>query len=228
MITGHTNDRRNGDDHWSRNILGWRQDFLRWEQLCPEAPILKPSRISWNRTVVIVKQRNHSDTQSPDIDGCEIVQLSEVGLSDCQMVLQNSNPLHHSHCHWWFSGCVVLIMIGKDESHHQVSVVLVELHILWPLNIFHHLNKLCHKSKMRWKIVRSSCHHVQKSSYNCIIMSACHHVNKVPPDGQSLQVFHASHGGGRARTHKPHTAGKSSHSPGIQIAMWIRIYPLYI
>ena len=35
--------------YWSRKILGWRQDFLRWEQLWPEAPILKPSRISWKR-----------------------------------------------------------------------------------------------------------------------------------------------------------------------------------
>ena len=40
-------------DHWSRKILGWRQDFLRWEQLWPFAPILKPSRISWNSTIII-------------------------------------------------------------------------------------------------------------------------------------------------------------------------------
>ena len=41
-------------DHWSRKILGWRQDFLRWEQLWPFAPILKPSRMSWNSTIIII------------------------------------------------------------------------------------------------------------------------------------------------------------------------------
>ena len=47
-------EQRNTFDHWSRKILGWRQDFLRWEQLWPEAPILKPSRMSWNSTIIII------------------------------------------------------------------------------------------------------------------------------------------------------------------------------
>ena len=68
-------------DHWSRKILGWRQDFLRWEQLWPEAPILKPSRISCNSTIVILKQRNHSDTQSRDfiLFDCRIFDRPIVG-----------------------------------------------------------------------------------------------------------------------------------------------------
>ena len=48
-----------------------------------------------------------------------------------------------------------------------------------------------------------------------------------PPDGQSWQVCHASHGDECVRTHKQHTADKLSHSPQIlKLQLWIRIYGL--
>ena len=58
-------------DHWSRKILGWRHDFLRWEQLWPEAPILKPSRISWNGS--IRNQQIHHLHNYPETEPWETV-----------------------------------------------------------------------------------------------------------------------------------------------------------
>ena len=99
-----------------------------------------------------------------------IAPLTDVQSSDCQMVLQNSDPFHHDryhhhhHCqlHHLRSDCDHIcadvrlfdveslefeerkkyhVIIGKSQSYHQVGIILVEFHILWLLNVFHHLGK---------------------------------------------------------------------------------------
>ena len=73
----------------------------------------------------------------------------------------------------------------------------------------HSLASQCFSSPCQSQMVKEG----EKIVGSNIIMLPYHQVIMCPPDGQSWQVCHASHGDGRVRTRKPHTADKSSHSP---------------
>ena len=117
---------------------------------------------------------------------------------------------------------------GNKETYHQVGVVLVELGILWPLNVFHHLEK---QRLIENIIIMSSYHQITSeptwwtifASLPCfggesrrthIFIYNHEPPPPYPPHELSLPACHASRADVCGRTRKPHTAGRWSRSPG--------------